>query len=146
MVSLLRSRFQCRHANGRRSDPKNGCERNEFVVDEEQLCRCASSNNLYFILFCCYLPSKTSHAELNFNDCYQSSTDKIAFFFFLFSHFFHVGVALVLRSLFESSSILCQETLWQKGTGTNNSAREEHTSQTQSGNNLLPMAQFTRAY
>ena len=39
----------------------------------------------YFILFCCcYSPSKTSHAELNFNDCYQSSTDKIAFFFFIF--------------------------------------------------------------
>ena len=69
----------------------------------------------------------------------------ILLFFFLF-HFFHVGVALVLRSLFKSSSILCQETLWQKGTGTNNSAREEHTSQTQSGNNLFPMAQFTRAY
>ena len=50
------------------------------------------------------------------------------------------------RPLFKSSSILCQETLWQKGTGTNNSAREEHTSQAQSGNNLLPVAQFTRAY
>jgi len=101
---------------------------------------------LYFILFCCcYLPSKTSHAELNFNDCYQSSTDRIAFFFFLF-HFFVVGVALVPRPLFKSSSILCQETLWQKGTGTNSSAREEHTSQSQSGNNLLPLAQFTRAY
>lgn len=67
--------------------------------------------------------------------------------FFLFSFsLFYVGVALVPRPLFKSSPILCQETLWQKGTGTNNSAREEHTSQAQSGNNLLPLAQFTRAY
>ena len=79
------------------------------MVDEEQLCRCASSRIyilFYSILFFCYLPSKASHAEFNFNDCYQSSTDKIAFFFFLF-HFFYVGVALVPRPLFKSSSILC---------------------------------------
>lgn len=96
------------------------------MVDEEQLCRCGSLKNDSFT-------------------CYQSLTKEIVFFFFL-CHFFYLGVALVPRPLFKSSSILCQETLWQKGTGTNNSAREEHTSQAQSGNNLLPLAQFTRAY
>ena len=86
LVSLLPSRFQCRHANDRRRDPKNGCERNKIVVDEEQLCCCASSKIyilFYFILLLLFTV-KTSHAELNFNDCYQSSTDKIAFFFFIF--------------------------------------------------------------
>ena len=96
---------------------------------------------IYFFFF-----YRQNHLTQSFNDsstCYQSSTEEIVFLFFIL---FDVGVALVPRPLFKSSSILCQETLWQKGTGTNNSAREEHTSQTQSGNNLLPLAQFTRAY
>ena len=78
--------------------------------------------------FVVVLPQKFlfyNHLTQSFND---SSKFDWRDCFFLF-HFFDVGVALVPRPLFKSSSILCQETLWQKGTGTNNSARKEHTSQ-----------------
>ena len=77
------------------------------MVDEGQLCLCASSK-IYILLF--FLFYRQNHLTQSFNDsstCYQSSTEEIVFFIF---HFFDVGVALVPRPLFKSSSILCQET------------------------------------
>ena len=63
---------------------------------------------LKFIFYFFYFTVKTiSRRVSDSSTCYQSSTEEIFFFIF---HFFDVGVALVPRPLFKSSSILCQET------------------------------------
>ena len=77
------------------------------MVNEGQLCLCASSK-IYILLF--FFFHRQNHLTQSFNDsstCYQSSTEEIVFLFFIL---FDVGVALVPRPLFKSSSILCQET------------------------------------
>ena len=76
------------------------------MVDEGQLCLCASSKIYILLLF---FTVKTISRRVSMILLLVIKV-RLKRLFFLFFIFFDVGVALVPRPLFKSSSILCQET------------------------------------